>query len=426
LDWGETSATRDSRLPVKIPRCKGTKDLLPQDMSRFRQIEETFRSLCHGWGYQEIRTPTLEYLHLFTSAGTLSPARLSRVYSFLDWDGWSGERVVLRPDGTIPAARLYIEELSHLPLARLFYIENVFSFEGESRESWQCGAELIGSREPQGETELLMLALEILDSLNLQAEIRLSHLGLLRGLISEIGLEREEEVELLQRILRGDGEATSQASSKSPQVAELLRLVLDVRKATHGFLENLKGLLFSTLPHLAGYAADLAQITELLHSSGRAYQADFALGQEFEYYTGIVFQFRVGNEVVGGGGRYDELIPLIGGKEVPASGFALYMDKLVRLLEPPPPAKRILLKSRTTSTESLKSTFETAQMLRSEGWIVELGAGERKTTDFDWVILLDKQGGNLVLDLVRKDGLKWKNLSPDEARRKLRGNDPPT
>ena len=62
--------------------------------------------------------PLIEPLHLFTSAGTLSPQTLDRVYSFLDWDGWSGERVVLRPDSTIPAARLYAEHLRRRPTSR--------------------------------------------------------------------------------------------------------------------------------------------------------------------------------------------------------------------------------------------------------------------------------------------------------------------
>ena len=68
-------------------RCKGSQDLLPEDMTKFRYIEKVFRSCCLGWGYKEIRTPTLEYLHLFTSTGTLTPSMLNRVYSFLDWNG---------------------------------------------------------------------------------------------------------------------------------------------------------------------------------------------------------------------------------------------------------------------------------------------------------------------------------------------------
>ena len=142
-------------------KCKGMQDLLPDDMLRFRRIEDAFRNCCLKWGYREVRTPTLEYLHLFTSAGTLTPSMLGRVYSFLDWDGWSGERVVLKPDGTIPVARLYIDNLSEHETARLFYITNIFAFEGtgkENRERWQCGSELIGGTEFAADVEIALLA----------------------------------------------------------------------------------------------------------------------------------------------------------------------------------------------------------------------------------------------------------------------------
>ena len=114
---------------MRVQRCKGTRDLSPEEMRRFRLIEGVFRDCCLKWGYEEVRTPTLEYLYLFTSIGTLTPSRLGKVYSFLDWDGWSGERVVLRPDGTIPIARLYIDTMADRELAKLFYVTNVFSFE---------------------------------------------------------------------------------------------------------------------------------------------------------------------------------------------------------------------------------------------------------------------------------------------------------
>src|SRR3970040_2718048 len=88
-------------------RCAGMRDILPDEMRRFRRVEEAFRTACLGWGYDEVRTPVLAHLHLFTTAGTLSPQMLGRVYSFLHWDGWRGERVVLRAGSTSPAGRLY-------------------------------------------------------------------------------------------------------------------------------------------------------------------------------------------------------------------------------------------------------------------------------------------------------------------------------
>ena len=152
---------------MKVERCRGFRDLSPAEMARFRFVEDVFKDCCLKWGYQEIRTPSLEYLYLFTSAGTLTPGMLGRVYSFLDWDGWSGERVVLKPDGTIPAARFYIESIKE-GLSRLFYVTNIFIFEEtgrKSRERWQCGAELIGVNSVLSDVELVTLALDVLDRL---------------------------------------------------------------------------------------------------------------------------------------------------------------------------------------------------------------------------------------------------------------------
>ena len=172
---------------MKIERCKGFRDLLPDEMLKFRTIEGAFRDSCLKWGYNEVKTPTLEYLHLFTSTGTLTPGLLNRVYSFLDWDGWSGERVVLRPDGTIPIAGLYVDFFEKGNLAKFFYVTNMFIFEEtgkESREKWQCGVELIGAKSPLADIELISLALEVLRKLNIAGvEIKLSHAGVIKALL---------------------------------------------------------------------------------------------------------------------------------------------------------------------------------------------------------------------------------------------------
>jgi histidyl-tRNA synthetase len=106
-------------------RARGMRDIGPDEMERVRAVEDAFASACRAWGYQEVRTPVIEPLHLFTAAGTLSPRTLDHVYSFLDWDGWSGERVVLRPDSTIAAARFYSEQDGGA--AKLFYTRTSFA-----------------------------------------------------------------------------------------------------------------------------------------------------------------------------------------------------------------------------------------------------------------------------------------------------------
>ena len=196
---------------MRVQRCKGSRDLSPEEMMGFRLIEGVFRDCCLKWGYEEVRTPTLEYLHLFTSTGTLTPGMLGKVYSFLDWDGWSGERVVLRPDGTIPVARLYIDSMEGKGLTKLFYVTNVFVFEPtgkETRERWQCGAELIGVGSTIADVELITLALEVLKRLGLEGiELRLSHTGVIRALLAKLGLSPAEQTRIFDQILDGDVDA---------------------------------------------------------------------------------------------------------------------------------------------------------------------------------------------------------------------------
>ena len=357
----------------------------------FRLIEGVFRDCCLKWGYKEVRTPTLEYLHLFTSTGTLTPGMLGKVYSFLDWDGWSGERVVLRPDGTIPVARLYIDSMEGEKLAKLFYVANVFIFEEtgkKTRERWQCGTELIGVGSPLADVELIMLALETLKGVSLEGiELRLSHAGLLRALLAKLELTPEEQTKLFDRILDGDIEALAEVKSDRPELRRTLPSFLDLKGKSSGFLKNLQALFTQDLPQFKPSLDDFINIAELLEALGCDYQIDIASGRGFEYYTGVIFQLFKDGEKIGGGGRYDALIPLIGGKDIPASGFALYLDRLMNLIKPKalakPPSQRILIRA---EPEAVKRGFSTADYLREADYRAEFYLGAQQQADFNWTL----------------------------------------
>lgn len=404
---------------MKVPRCKGTRDWMPEDMAKFRQIEAEFRNCCLGWGYQEIRTPILEYLHLFTSAGTLSPDMLGRVYSFLDWDGWSGERVVIRPDGTIPAARLYVENFQNLPIAKLFYVENMFAFEGtgeESRERWQCGAELIGGSKPEGDVELLSLALEAIARLGIDpVEIRLAHAGLLKTFLEGLGLSGEQEAEVLDQIFSGNVDVLVDIKGRNPELEKQLQLLFGIKGSSPGFVENLRSVCAPSLPALEPSLNELARIASLLTDLGFGYRIDFTSGRGFEYYTGIIFSFYSSGRRLGGGGRYDELIPLVGGGSVCASGFALYVDELMDLVKEVPRRERILVKAK--DAEGLRDSLEVARLLRGAGYIAEFDLGYEETSDFRWIV--DMRGGEGIELIDQLSGKKRRKSSPAELLRFL-------
>jgi histidyl-tRNA synthetase len=370
---------------MKIERCKGMRDLFPHEMEKFRIITDIFRDSCKKWGYEEVKTPTLESLYLFTSAGTLTPGMLSKVYSFLDWDGWSGERVVLRPEATIPVARLYAESLSDRELAKLFYIVNTFIFEEtgkKDREKWQLGAELIGMGSPLADVELIMLAMEVLNRLGLsRTELKLSHTGLTRGIVQQLGLSPEQENQVFDQLLDGDVATLNRIKIEKPELAPLFEL----QGKSSGFVKNLASYFTGDLTELQPLIDNFVFIADTLQQLGCPYQIDIASVRGFEYYTGVIFQLLINEEKVGGGGRYDALIPATEGKATPASGFALYMDPLMNLVKSeqinPMTTPKIMVK---VDEDAAGLGFAVAELLRNTGYIVKLHLGGKGPTDTLW------------------------------------------
>jgi histidyl-tRNA synthetase len=404
---------------MRVEKCKGTRDLTIEEMKRFRFIEGIFRDSCIKWGYQEVRTPTIESLYLFTSTGTLTPGTLGKVYSFLDWDGWSGERVVLRPEGTIPAVRLYIDNLADKKLARLFYIINTFIFEEtgrENREKWQCGVELIGTASKSADVELIALSLEVLKQLGIEnVELKLSHAGLIKALLAGFGLSAEEQGKVFDQILDGDVAILARLKKQAPELAQLLTPLLDLNGKTPGFLRNLKAVFSRNLPEFTPAFDNFVGIVDLLTVMGQKYRIDIASGRGFEYYTGIIFQLFAGNTKIGGGGRYDALIPLMGGKKTPASGFALQLDCLMDLIkttdrqEP----EKILIKFTDDNPSIVKEASQLTGILRKAGFAVSTALGNEDKTDYKWLIDVKEQSPRFTItDNFKKSKTTVK--TPDE------------
>jgi histidyl-tRNA synthetase len=380
-------------------RPPGMRDMLPDDMERFRLIESAFCTACLGWGYHEVRTPTIERLHLFTAAGTLSPQMLDRVYSFLDWDGWSGERVVLRPDSTIPVARLYTERLKDARIAKLFYVQSVLRFaEGEdSREDWQCGAELIGDTYPLGDVELIVVACEVLQHLGLKPEIKLSDPGILRAVFSGAGYDPVEQLAIYDRVLEGDSGALAEVLERLPSASGAATQLLALEGEGTAFLKNLRGVLEPAVPEVAGVIDELATIADVLTGIGQTPKIAPALVRNFEYYTGPVFHLFVNGTKVAGGGRYDALIQQIGDASVPASGFALELEPLAALLAATEPAAQpaVAISSAGRNGTDMGAVFSLAQALREAGVSVQLvGAGDGSTNQ----VTASSEGFSLTSD----------------------------
>jgi histidyl-tRNA synthetase len=334
---------------------------------------------------------------------------LSKVYSFLDWDGWSGERVVLRPDGTIPVARLYIDNLSGQESARLFYVTNIFAFEGtgkKNRERWQCGAEFFGGARFAPDVEIILLAEDVIRKLGIKnVRLQLSHAGLVKALLREFKLSPAEEAKITDRILEGDWETLTRAKSTHPEMERLMAALLGLKGKSSSFLRNVKASFPTASQDFKSSLEDFLSIATLLDNMDCSYEVDIATMHGFEYYTGICFQFVAGGEKIGGGGRYDRLVPLMNGGDVPACGFALYVDPMMRLL--PPEKKKgksgILVKGKELTPEIVKTCFTVAQFLRDAGYLAEIDFAGRAESDYEWVISVS---GKKPSRLVLKDCLK--------------------
>jgi histidyl-tRNA synthetase len=164
------------------------------------------------------------------------------------------------------------------------------------------------------------------------------------------------------------------------------------------------------LPALGPSLDELARISGLLTGVDYKYQIDFTSGRGFEYYTGIIFGFYSSGRRLGGGGRYDELIPLVGGKDVCASGFALYIDELMGLLKEVPRRERVLIRAK--DAEGLKPSLALARQLRDAGYVAEFDLGYRETADFRWIV--NMRGGEEIELLDQSSGKKRRKSSPAE------------
>jgi histidyl-tRNA synthetase len=403
-------------------RCPGMRDLLPDQMAQYRRAEEAFARTCASWGYSEIRTPTIEFLHLFTSAGTLSPQMLGRVYSFLDWDGWSGERVVLRPDVTIPTARLYVETVAQGHPRRYFYLQNVFRFSrgDESREDWQCGVELVGNPGPLGDIELVLLGKAALEAFGLRdIEIGLSHAGLVRAVLARTGLEPEEQAARYDRLLDGDLTVIAEIEARLPDLAASLRPLFETEGGGSEYLSDLREAFVSAAPDVSSALEELSTVCGALDRLDCSYNVQTTLVRNFEYYTGTVFEFHASGSHVGSGGRYDGLISLVGGGNVPASGFAFSLSEIVSqlegVLEVGVASRQWLVEARGDEAATLAEAFAVASRLRQQGKRVAIALPGMAALRGDRLVVVERRAGKFAYHVGRVGSEQTQNFDNLDA-----------
>jgi histidyl-tRNA synthetase len=221
-------------------------------------------------------------------------------------------------------------------------------------------------------------------------------------------LSPEEKSDIISRILEGDASALNIVKIDKPETVEALNLLLGLKGKSSGFLKNIKALSGKKLANISQPLDNFISIVEQLEKLGIDYRIDLGSGKGFEYYTGLIFHLLIGQNIIGGGGRYDALIPQMGGKETPAAGFALYMDQIIKLIEPESLAEldsnKILIKIAPDATED---GFNLAETLRDFGYIVVLQLEDGKEASYGWVLeVVNKNQKFILIDIAQGETTK--------------------
>jgi len=318
-----------NKIKLNIPQ--GMRDWLPGEANRKRELVNQLLEQISLWGYEEINTPMLEYYQVLLPDGNWEGA--DQIYKLIDRNG---RILALRPEMTLPIARVISSKLPPDYPWRLMYGGEVFRYEeiqtGRQREFCQVGVELIGAVGPEADSEILALAVEALRASGLDNfTISLGHTGILKGLLESLAWEETQLKQVRTLILEKDfvglNNYLMSAGIKADKVKQLVGILTcqlttaDLEKEWHDLPRGIARAL-----------ADLREIIRLLkvYDYDRYVQVDFSTLRSQEYYTGMVFEIYTPGigYPIGGGGRYDELLQNWG-NNCPATGFALGVDRIL-------------------------------------------------------------------------------------------------
>ena len=309
-----------------IEAPKGTYDILPVVAEQHDVLEQHARRLFESAGYGRIETPVFESTELFArGVGTSTDIVQKEMYTFSDAGGRS---LTLRPEGTAPICRAYVEHGMHkLPQpVKFWYLSSFFRAEspqrGRYRQFRQVGAEVIGTERPEADAELIVLLAELLEAMGAHgARLRLTSLG---------APERRAEYR---------DELAAYLHAHEDELSEEVRARIDLNPL-RAFDSSHAGTrtVMERAPRLLDRLGDddlehFEVVKRLLDAAGIPYEVDTTLVRGLDYYTRTLFEFTSdalgAQSGVGGGGRYDRLIEQIGGPATPGVGFAAGVERIL-------------------------------------------------------------------------------------------------
>jgi len=368
---------------AKFQTVRGMRDFLPSDAEKLRYVEVIAKEIARLYGFEEVITPLVEHYDLL--AAKSGEEINARMYAFKDL---GGRKVALRPEFTASIARLMATTLRNKPQPlRLFSSGTLYRYDepqfGRYREFWQSNFEIIGSSRPEADVEILSLTNHLIQKLGLRNYwFKIGHVGILRGLLSEEGIEDEQQntvMQILDAKRWGEALKTAKKYGFSEKGIAALKEIFETKgKDASKVLTQVKKKLKKYESAVAA-AENLQQIVELCKESGVEFdmviEAGFARG--LEYYTGMIFEPLIPQIEIslGGGGRYDKLIELFGGEPTPAVGVAHGLDRIALALDKQnviPKISKQIVAVIPIGEEMVSKALSLAQQLRREGLAVEM------------------------------------------------------
>ena len=347
---------------------RGTSDILPEEQPYWRYIEREVVNVCQLYGYERIDVPVFEDTQLFTrSVGEETDIVKKEMYTFEDK---GGNMVTLRPEGTAPVCRAYLEHgLHNLPQpVKLYYIASIFRYErpqaGRYRQHYQFGCEAIGDDDPALDAEVIDMAWKFFVSLGLQRlSLNLNSIGCKQCRPQYLTALKNYYADHVQELCQD----CKMRLKRNP-----LRL-LDCKKP---LCQQVANSAPRSVDHLCQQCNEhLNRLKRYLDLLGIPFVINHCLVRGLDYYTRTVFEVQPEEEgaqsTLGGGGRYDGLIEELGGKPTPAIGFATGIERIIVNLKrqcvpvPPLPGPQVFIAC--VGDEARDEATKLASTLRRNG-----------------------------------------------------------
>ena len=317
---------------MKLQKPKGTQDILPADSAKWQYVENVARETFKKYNYGEIRTPMFEHYEVISrSVGDTTDIVTKEMYDFHD----KGDRhITLRPEGTAPVVRSYVENKLFAPEVqkpvKVYYIGSMFRYErpqaGRLREFHQLGVECFGSKNPATDVETIAMAYQLFNTLGIK-EVTL-HLNSLGNTESRLAY-RQALIDYLTPMRESLSKDSQRRLDENP-----LRVLDSKEKEDKVAVEN--------APSILDYLDDESQahfneVRAMLDSLNIPYVIDTNMVRGLDYYNHTIFEFITTIDkselTICAGGRYDSLVEYFGGPETAGFGFGLGLERLLLVLD---------------------------------------------------------------------------------------------